>query len=145
MIQGCPLSLTLFGLFIDELESFILETIDAKVGGLLHHNWVPFLLLVDEIILISLVVAGIRSLVDALDTFSTRQGLEVNLSKTKVMAFNVLKATLDQTKISFYNSLIETTSSYTNLEVLYIGPRFSMSIAPPPQVRHGYVVVSTLE
>lgn len=38
MKQGYPLSLTLFGLYIDDLKSFILETIGSKCGCLLHGS-----------------------------------------------------------------------------------------------------------
>lgn len=110
--QRCPLSPTLFGLFIDELESFIFDATDVEVGGLLHDSRGPLLLFADDIILISHIVTGLQSLVAALDTFSSQQGLEVNLKKTKVMVFNISKATLNSTQILFCGSLIET-SSYT--------------------------------
>jgi len=51
--QGCPLSLTLFGLYIDELESLILETIGINIICLLHGMHVLILLFVDDIVLLS--------------------------------------------------------------------------------------------
>lgn len=51
--QVCPLSPTSFGLYIDELESFILETINPELGCLLHDNRVSILPFVDDIVLLS--------------------------------------------------------------------------------------------
>lgn len=132
--QGCPLSPTLFGLYIDKVESVSLETINLESGCLLHGNRVPSLLFADDIVLLSHSVEGLQNLIDALDAFSDRQKLVVNLSKTKLLAFNVSKATLDQTQITFRDNLIESTSTYTYLGVLFFGSRLSMRTAAPPKV-----------
>ena len=66
------------------------------MGGLLHGSWISLLLFADDGILISHVIASLQSLFEALEIFSSQQGLEVNHSKIKVMAFNILKVTLDQ-------------------------------------------------
>jgi len=58
----------------------------------------------------------------------------VNLSKTKVVVFNALKARLDQTLIPFHDNHIDTSTSYTYLGVLFSGPRFSMREASPPRI-----------
>lgn len=69
----------------------------------------------------------------------------MNLSKTKIMALNISKAMMDRTHLSFRNSSIETTISYTYLEVLFSGPIFFMRSVVPSKVHRGYVVLSTLE
>lgn len=93
--QGCPLSLTPFYLYIDELESYILETCDPDVGFLLHDSSIPIILFPDDIVLLSHSVEGLQILIHALNSFSDRQELQVNLSKIKVMVFNASKVTLD--------------------------------------------------
>lgn len=57
--QGCSLSSTLFGLYIDELESLILETTGIKTGCLLHNPRVPILLFLDDIVLLSHTTKGL--------------------------------------------------------------------------------------
>lgn len=92
------------------------------LGGLLHGNRVPIIVFVDGIVLISHTTTGLQGLVDALDSFTSRQELVVNLGKTKVLAFDVSKATIDLMEIAFWDSVIETTTSYTYLRELFFGP-----------------------
>jgi len=57
--QGCPLSPTLFGLYVDGLEKHLLETagIDApELGGILA----PLLLYADDLILMSTSPEGLQ-------------------------------------------------------------------------------------
>ena len=63
-------------ILIDEFESFILETIGAKVGGLLHGSRVLLFLFIDDVIFILYIVASLQILVDALDTFSSDKDLK---------------------------------------------------------------------
>lgn len=53
MKQGSSLSPTLFGLYIDDMKSFILESIDLEIGCLLHDNRVAILLFADDVVLFS--------------------------------------------------------------------------------------------
>ena len=83
--QGCPLSPTLFGLYVDGLEKH-LETADIDaptVRGVL----VPLLLYADDLILVSTTAAGLQMQLDALASFCDQRQLTVNLSKTKVVVF----------------------------------------------------------
>ena len=49
--QGCPLSPTLSGMYIDEVSSYIYKEGDR--GGQLARTWIPLLLYVDDIVMIS--------------------------------------------------------------------------------------------
>lgn len=87
--QGCPLSPTLFGLYIDELESFL------QAGGCdaprLAGIMAAILLYADDIVLISETAAGLRKQLGILGEFCIAKRLTVNLAKTQVLVFNARK------------------------------------------------------
>ena len=76
--QGCPLSPTLFGLYVDGLEKHLLETagIDAPT---LMGVMVPLLLYADDLILMSESAEGLQKQMDALAGFCEQRRLTVNL------------------------------------------------------------------
>ena len=67
--QGCPLSPTLSGIYIDELESFLQEHIQDTDGCLLHQVLISILLFADDIALIASSQEGLQRQLDALATF----------------------------------------------------------------------------
>ena len=84
--QGCPLSPTLFGLYIVETE--VLEA-EAGSGQLdLPHlgcgGTIPPLLYADDMALLATSAAGLQRQLDLLHTYCQRWGLTVNTGKTKV-------------------------------------------------------------
>ena len=84
--QGCPLSPTLFGMYIDEMSDYIDREGDR--GAQLARTWIPLLLYADDIVLIAESPDGMQKQLDALHRFVEDSGLSVNLGKTKVMVFN---------------------------------------------------------
>lgn len=65
--KGCPLSPTLFGLYIDKLEDWLNETFER--GTQLVGYVVKLLLYADDLILISKIAHGLRGLLKALELF----------------------------------------------------------------------------
>ncbi len=66
--QGCPLSPTLFGLYVDGLERHLLATADID-APLLRGVLVPLLLYADDLISMSESAAGLQKQLDALASF----------------------------------------------------------------------------
>ena len=89
--QGCPLSPTLFGIYIDELEAFLREHIQESDGCYLHQVLIYILLFADDIALLSSSPEGLQRQLDALALFCDLRKLSVNVSKTKVIVFNGTK------------------------------------------------------
>ena len=86
--QGCPLSPTLFGIYIDELEELITEItkqegIDGPAVGLYT---VLILLYADDVILMAHTVEGVQRLLETLKVFCDKSGLKVNVDKTKMLS-----------------------------------------------------------
>ena len=89
--QGCPLSPTLFGLYVDGLEKHLRETAGNDAPYLIDYL-VPLLLYADDLILISTSAAGLQRQLDALQGFCEQRQLTVNLTKAKVVVFEASKS-----------------------------------------------------
>ena len=57
--QGCPLSPTLFWIYIDELEAFLHEHIHNTDGCILHQVLISILLFADDVVLLSSSLEGL--------------------------------------------------------------------------------------
>jgi len=67
-VQGCPLSATLFGLFVDGLEQHLMDTVGHDVPSL-SGVLIPLLLYADDLIIMSTTAAGLQRQLDALQQF----------------------------------------------------------------------------
>jgi hypothetical protein len=84
--QGCPLSPTLFGLYIDKLE----EWLNSQGGDGIHLGKfvIRLLLYTDDLILIAKSAHGLQEHLCSLVHFCRRVGMQVNISKMKVVVFS---------------------------------------------------------
>ena len=125
VFQGCTWSPLLFILFIDTIFDF-LETIDSNSPIILGRT-VRALMFADDLVLLSLSVAGLQRLLEALFEFSKYWGLEVNLAKSFVVAFKrggKLSKTEEWTynlhpltvvkKVSYLGFMFSSSSVWTN-------------------------------
>lgn len=110
--QGCLFSPTLFGIYIDELESFLQDHMQGTDGCLLHQVLISILLFADNIVLLASSPEGLQRQLDALALFCDLRKLTVNLGKTKVMTFNRVKKT-SNFHFLFNGEEVEMTSTYT--------------------------------
>ena len=84
--QGCPLSATLFGLFVDGLEQHLMDTLGHDAPSL-SGALIPLLLYADDLTILSTTPAGLQRQLNALQLFCEQRQLTVNLAKTKVVTF----------------------------------------------------------
>jgi hypothetical protein len=85
--EGCPLSPTWFGLYIDKLEAWLSRT-DGEGVHLVGYV-VKLLLYADDLILISKTTHGLREHLNSLEHFCQEVGMQVNITKTKIMIFSL--------------------------------------------------------
>ena len=85
--QGCPLSPTLFGLFVDGLHRHLLQRCPAEGPQLRSGQRVPDLGYVDDFVLLASTPEGLQRLIDAAAEFCTQVGMQISSEKTKVLVF----------------------------------------------------------
>ncbi len=83
--QGCPLSPTLFNIFISGLTD---ELVQSKLGVQLGKNIIPALFFADDMVILAQSESQLRSLLDLVGSFATRKGLAFNGPKSSVLVFN---------------------------------------------------------
>ena len=91
--QGDPLSSTLFGICIDELEEMILNFAEEKnMDGPQLKQWVICILMyADDVVLFAKIWDAKQQLMEELRSFYEKSGFRVNTKKTKWMIIkNVL-------------------------------------------------------
>ena len=90
--QGCPLSPTLFGVFIDRFYFMLMHQTEGHVGPALRSGkHVPSLFYADDGVLLSTDPEGMRKLCACLDVFCRRSHMRLNMGpgKTAMMLFAV--------------------------------------------------------
>ncbi len=83
--QGCPLSPTLFNIYMNELAK-VLEQSSAP-GLTLHDSNIKFLLFADDLVLLSPTEEGLQQNLDILHKFCQTWALSINTNKTKILTF----------------------------------------------------------
>ena len=112
--QGYPLSPTLFGLYIDKLEAWLSKTNGEGVH--LAGYVVKLLLYADDLILISQTSHRLREHLRALEHFCQEVGMQVNISKTKIMIFSLSRKGKPATFL-FEGSSFEIVEEYKYLGI----------------------------
>ncbi|MCO5608173.1 hypothetical protein L7F22_062379 [Adiantum nelumboides] len=115
--QGCPLSPTLFGLLIDELEHKVIDFMQQEgIEEVMIGNAVIMLLLyADDVGLLAHSLEDAQKLMIALENFCLHSGLIVNGSKTKVMVVKTLNK--EKPCIVYNKEPLEVVESFKYLGV----------------------------
>jgi hypothetical protein len=117
--QGCPLSPTLFGLYIDKLEEWL--NLQEGDGALLGDFVIRLLLYADDLILIA--KSWVARTLNFPWRFCSTVGMQVNTSKTKVVIFSS-KRKHKQHKFYFEGNIIEEVANYK-----YLGIDFNKNLS----------------
>ncbi|MCO5592395.1 hypothetical protein L7F22_046398 [Adiantum nelumboides] len=143
--QGCPLSPTLFGIYIDELSEYV-DTY-GDTGSTLARVMIPLLLYADDVVLISHSPEGLQRQLDALQRFCADRDLTLNLGKTKVMMFNTTHAwvTRAEHQFTFRGEMVEQVRSYVYIGVTFTGPPFSLKQAADGRLDKDFAALGRLE
>ena len=115
--QGCPLSPTLFGLCIDELEEYMPQTLATdKEGPAIRMLTLLLLIYADDVVLFAHDIIALQRLLDAIKTFCEATGLSVNVAKTKFMIVSTQKQK-NQSMLSYQGQQIEQVNSFRYLGI----------------------------
>ncbi|MCO5612798.1 hypothetical protein L7F22_067069 [Adiantum nelumboides] len=116
--QGCPLSPTLFGLCIDELEDFIYQTMQDN-GDAPNIGLTTLLLLIyaDDVVLLAHSMSLLQKLLDAVHTFCEAKRLSVNVLKTKCTEICTHKSK-DQPAVMYDGQEIQAMDSFKYLGII---------------------------
>ena len=90
--QGCPLSATLFGLFIDGLHHY-LETVAHAAGIQIKHIRLRELVYADDICLMASSPEQLQALLEALCSYCAMLHMEISVPKTKIMIVSPVPVT----------------------------------------------------
>ena len=116
--QGCPLSPTLFGLYIDAAEDFICSNLDGGGSVQIFSNKVPLLLYADDIVFLASSEQELQKIMDIFSDFCYKYYLTVNLKKTQVVIFS--KARKAQTvNITYRGIPVPRIDKYTYLGIVF--------------------------
>ena len=82
--QGCPLSATLFGLFIDGLHQYLQDAV-PDAGVRVQHLRVTDLIYADDISLLACTPQHLQALLDAMEAYCSAIHMTISSDKTKIM------------------------------------------------------------
>ena len=113
--QGCPLSPTLFGIYIDDFQTELEAGAAAFDLPTLCGVQAPALFYADDLDLVSTSVTGLQAQLDLLEVYCKRWRLTVNVKKTKVVVYGARQPT--PPVLTYMSVPIEVLDSFRYLGV----------------------------
>ena len=112
--QGCPLSPTLFNIFMDDLVTDLNNANTAPLQ--LENEPITCLLYADDIIILSSTHTGLQNCLDALHEYCKKWKLSINKSKSKCMTF-YKNCSKYKHKFSIDNTELQNVTEFTYLGI----------------------------
>lgn len=126
--RGCPMSPILFNLVLADLEEKLRK---VKWGGTrIGEERVYSLLYADDMVLIAEKEEEMKSMLERLEGYIDRKGLEINVEKTKIVRFNRRRGRRKRIRWRWKGKTIEEVREYT-----YLGYRFQANEKQQAQVK----------
>ena len=118
--QGCPLSPTLLGFYIDAVEDFICQNLPDGGKVQLDHELgkIPILLYADDIVFMARSEKQLQQMMDIFSEFCYRYDLTVNLKKTEIVVFSS-KLNGIKTNIIYRGKPVPQNTTYKYLGVMF--------------------------
>ena len=111
--QGHPLSPDLFKIFLSDLSPlFEQSNCPELMGKIISH-----LLWADDLIILALDRNTLQSQLNILHSFCTQWGIDINISKTKIMIFNNKNADSSSQKLYIGKHALDEVESYSYLGI----------------------------
>jgi len=117
--QGCPLSPTLSGIFLDDFERHVLAAGPSMELPSLGGQPVPPFLWADDLIVAALGASGAQAQLQVLADYGTRWGLTVSVAKTKTITFRKPNQVVRHPNLLFQGQELEQVDSF-----VYLGMHF---------------------
>ena len=114
--QGCILSPTLFNIYLADLQAQV-ETSECDPVHIKEGSNMGCLIWADDLLLLSKSKTGLDNMLCALKNFSQKNGMTLNIKKTKVMTFNKNGRHIRE-NFFYGEERIETTRQYKYLGFL---------------------------
>lgn len=124
--QGCPLSVPLFIIYLENLKE---RWKRKNAGGVVTGNKKIYCLkFTDNVAMMADSAEGLREMLKDLERFSEESGLEVNENKTKIMVFRK-GGRVGKEKWSYKNKELEVVGEYKYLRFWFkTGNSYSLHI-----------------
>ena len=114
--QGCPLSPSLFNIYLNDLVPSLSLSNSAPLG-LPNGSSISCMMYADDLILLSKSEEGLQSMLDKLQEFCESWELSINLKKTKCLTFQKKNKVRHTSTFYVQNTALENVAEYTYLGI----------------------------
>ena len=113
--QGCPLSPTLFGLYVDDFEQELASHQHMLDLPSFAGRRLPAMLYADDLALVSTSREGLQAQLNVLQGYAAKWRLTVNIGKTKAVAFRGRRSQVYPFQPVYGGATIEVVDSFRYL------------------------------